>query len=158
MEKIWLFTLLIWHFKPRFFEGYPGSRFVLEKIWLFTLLIWHFKASGICFKFHANREAVVVLLVLEATLVLLTAQVPVWCNSSKVHRLFFQAVLVIWPTSARISTADKVSLSFVPFEPRSLQQRRMHKNYNFGTSINNIVECLWIEIVQCKKVKLRSCR
>ena len=37
--------------------------------------------------------------------------------------------------------SSELSLSFVPFEPRSLQQRRLHKNYNFGTSMNNIVEC-----------------
>ena len=34
-------------------------------------------AKGNYFKFDASHEAVVVLLVLEATLVLLTAQVPV---------------------------------------------------------------------------------
>ena len=34
-------------------------------------------AKGICFKFHASHEAVMALLVLEAALVLLTAQVPV---------------------------------------------------------------------------------
>ena len=33
--------------------------------------------KGICFKFDATHRAVMVLLVLEATLVLLTAQVPV---------------------------------------------------------------------------------
>ena len=32
--------------------------------------------------------------------------------------------------------SSKLCLSFVPFEPRSLQQRRLHKNYNFGTATN----------------------
>ena len=32
--------------------------------------------NGICFKFHASHHAVVVLFVLEATLVLQIAQVP----------------------------------------------------------------------------------
>ena len=108
-------------------------------------------------------EATLVLLtaqvpVLEATLVLLTAQVPVegvivarWTGcSSKLCLLFDplqprslqQTRCPCRLSSAQISTADKVSLSFVRFEPRSLQQRRMHKNYNFGTSMNNIVDCL----------------
>ena len=61
-----------------------------------------------------------VLLVLEATLVLLNDRCQYWrCNSSKVPKLAFQAVLVI--------------LSHGPFDPRSLGQRRLHKNSNFGT-------------------------
>ena len=56
------------------------------------------------------------------------------------------------------SCSSKLCLLFDPFEPRSLQQRRLHKNYNFGTPMNNIVECFWRGIVQCQKVKLRSCR
>ena len=36
--------------------------------------------------------------------------------------------------------SSKLCLSFGPFEPRSLQQRRLHKNYNFGTAMNYMVE------------------
>ena len=54
---------------------------------LFWLLIVHFMANGICFKFNVSFHAVMVLLVLEATLVLQIAQV----------------VLVIWLTLAQIS-------------------------------------------------------
>ena len=43
----------------------------------FLIVDLTFQGQWICFKFHASHEAVVVLLVLEATLVLLTAQVPV---------------------------------------------------------------------------------
>ena len=37
--------------------------------------------------------------------------------------------------------SSKLCVLFDPFQPRSLQQTRLHKNYNFGTSMNNIVEC-----------------
>ena len=32
--------------------------------------------------------------------------------------------------------SSKLCLLFDPFQPRSLQQRRLHKNYNFGTATN----------------------
>ena len=40
------------------------------KIWLLSLLIWHFMSSGIFFQFDARNHTVVALLVLRATLVL----------------------------------------------------------------------------------------
>ena len=37
---------------------------------------------------------------------------------------------------ARCQNCSKLCLLIGPFEPRSLQQRRLHKNYNFGTAMN----------------------
>ena len=36
----------------------------------------------------------------------------------------------------RTGCSSRLCLLFDPFEPRSLQQRRLHKNYDFGTAMN----------------------
>ena len=68
-------------------------------------------ASGICFKFDASHHAVMVLLVLEATVVTIKGVV------SKFQNCF-----------------SELCGFFGRFDSISLQQRRMHKNFNFGTA------------------------
>ena len=44
-------------------------------------------------------------------------------------------------------------------ETRSLQQRKLCDNYNFGTATSDHgLKWAWVKILQCKKVKLQSCR
>ena len=78
-------------------------------------------AKGICFKFDAIHEAVVVLLVLEANPGLAN------CTGASI-----EGVIV----ARRTGCSSRMCLLFDPFEPRSLQQRRLHKNYDFGTAMN----------------------
>ena len=55
--------------------------------------------------------------------------------------------------------SSKMCLSFCANGPRSLQQMWLCKNHNSGTATSqHSLEWSWIEIVQCTKVKLRSCR
>ena len=55
--------------------------------------------------------------------------------------------------------SSKMCLSFCANGPRSLQQMWLCKNHNSGTATSqHSLEWSWIEIVQCKTVKLRSCR
>ena len=103
-------------------------------------------AKGICFKSHAGHRAVMSLFVLEATLVLLTAQVPVLRrNSSKVHTFVEGAVAV------SKSFSSKLCWSFVPSQiftaQGTLQKVKLEDNYQLE----------WSEVVP-EKVKMRSCR
>ena len=74
-------------------------------------------ANGICFKFNVSHHAVMVLLVLGATVVFLLAKV-----------LLLEVVL------ARCQNdSSKLCCHFDTLESRSLQQRRLRKNDNCGT-------------------------
>ena len=66
----------------------------------FWLLICHFMPNGICFQFHPSYHAVMVLLVLEATVMVLPIpQVPLFeVDIAMLPTIgFFQAVLVVSP-------------------------------------------------------------
>ena len=54
--------------------------------------------------------------------------------------------------------SSNLCLLFSPFEPRFLQQIRLHKNHNCGT-VASYHGSKWssTELVHCRKVKLRSC-
>ena len=84
------------------------SRFELGKIRFFSLLIWRFMASGILLQFDTSHHAVVVLLVLEATLVL---------------TIRTGASVEVVKTRCQIFSST-VCMLFGLFEPRSLWQCR----------------------------------
>ena len=104
----------------RYHSVFPrGFRFVLGKIWLFSLLIWHFKASGVCFKVPCQPRRSGGFACLGSHPGLAN------CTGASI-----EAVIVARCTGC----SSKLCLSFDPFQPRSLQQRRLHKHYNFGTA------------------------
>ena len=69
-------------------------------------------ASGMCFKFDASHHALMVFLVLEATVVFIITRVPL----------------------LKLQWQGRLFWSFGAFEPRCLQQQCLRKNYNFGTA------------------------
>ena len=89
--------------------------------------------SGICFKFVVSYHAVIVLLVLE--------------DSCRCVRLRWQSAKTVLPSCAG---------SLAHLSPD--YQGQLRKDYNFGTATSyHGLKWSCIEIVQCKKVKLRSC-
>ena len=95
---------------PKLYQFSPErSRFELGKIRFFSLLIWRFMASGILLQFDTSHHAVVVLLVLEATLVLpIRTGASVEVVKNKVPNIFFHGVHVIWPIWAEIFMAVQI--------------------------------------------------
>ena len=87
-------------------DVYSAKKVKLRSCRYPRLLIWHFLASGIFVELDADQHAALDLLGLGAILVLPLARMPLlklcWQRGPQV---FFQAVFVIWPIWADISTA-----------------------------------------------------
>ena len=78
---------------------------VSGELCFFWSLTWHSMASQILLKFDASHNAWIVLLVFGVTKVSFQSHgCDCWSCKSEVPQLFFQAVLVIWPFVAQIST------------------------------------------------------